>query len=63
MSQIDKEESLRVYKELAKILKGAHLPRCYLIGMLEGIKTDMILNGNMVLLDGKELEVSDRDGS
>jgi hypothetical protein len=53
-SELTKENS-RVMNKIAKILRESILPRAWNIGILEVLKTDMIINGGCISLDGREL--------
>lgn len=48
-------ENSRVMNEIAKILRKSFLPRGLSIGILEILKTDIIINGKCIGLDGNEL--------
>ena len=45
-------ENKRVINELAKTLRGTRLPVGQLVGILEILKTDLILNTGCIIIDG-----------
>ena len=59
MTEEQKKDHHDLMAKLAKTILKSKLPKSAVVGILEMLKVDIILNGGCVVIDGKPLNIAD----